>query len=184
MRSGRNPHAYPHIFPLRAQSMSAHPTDRRQRSRRSRTPWVRCRSDGPDGRSTARHQFGVLSAISEERAPPGGQPGAEGELIDRLSPGRCGSGGAWRRHVAAVGPKRHLSGALRTRARTDTSRADHAAGKPECCSPPTSRGRNADVARSRFAPVRTRPVSDELRNLKKNKVLRCAWWRLFNVAPA
>jgi hypothetical protein len=55
-------------------------TDRGQHSRRSRTPWAGCLSDGPDGRATVRDQFGTLSAISVERGLPGGQPGAEGGL--------------------------------------------------------------------------------------------------------
>jgi hypothetical protein len=61
--------------------------DRGQRSRRSRTPWVGCLSDGVDGRPSVRHQFGTLSAMSVEQGLPGcprgalaagGQPGAEG----------------------------------------------------------------------------------------------------------
>lgn len=61
--------------------------DRGQRSRRSRTPWVWCLSDGVDGRPSVRHQFGTLSAMSVEQGLPGcprgalaagGQPGAEG----------------------------------------------------------------------------------------------------------
>ncbi|MBI5792633.1 MAG: hypothetical protein HZA63_14275 [Rhodocyclales bacterium] len=50
--------------------------DRGQRSGRSRTPWVRCLSDGPDGRATVRHQRGTLSAISAERGQPGYPRGA------------------------------------------------------------------------------------------------------------
>ncbi len=49
--------------------IGAHSTDRRQRSGRSRTPWVGCLSDGADGRSTVRHQRGTVSAIRAERRP-------------------------------------------------------------------------------------------------------------------
>ncbi len=84
-------------------------TDRGQRSRGSRTPWVVCLSDGQDGRATVRHRFGTLSAISLERGlpgcprgalAPGEQPGAEGSL-DGVG-GGCsslvhGGGGAQRR---------------------------------------------------------------------------------------
>jgi transposase len=50
--------------------------DRGQRSGRSRTPWVGCLSDGPDGRATVRHQRGTLSAMSAERGLPGYPRGA------------------------------------------------------------------------------------------------------------
>ncbi len=46
-------------------------TDRGQRSRRSRTPWVGCLSDGPDGRSTVRHQSGTQSACERGTWPAG-----------------------------------------------------------------------------------------------------------------
>ena len=52
--------------------------DRGQRSGRSRTPWVECLSDGPDGRATVRHQRGTLCAISAQRVLPGYPRGAPG----------------------------------------------------------------------------------------------------------
>ena len=67
------------IIALTAHSADrGHPfqADRGQRSGRSRTPWVRCLSDGPDGRATVRHQRGTLSAISVERGLPGYPRGA------------------------------------------------------------------------------------------------------------
>jgi hypothetical protein len=87
----------PFFFPIRRVGAHSadrgHPfqADRGQRSGRSRTHWVGCLSDGLDGRRTFRHQFGTLSAMSAERGvpgcprgalAPGGQPGAEGVLVD------------------------------------------------------------------------------------------------------
>ncbi len=52
------------------------PTDRGQRSGRSRAPWVGCPSDRPDGRATGRYQRGTLPASNAQRSRPGYPRGA------------------------------------------------------------------------------------------------------------